>query len=74
VNAIAYRSAATKCTGKAIRQSINLKLPTVLLFVEYNSTMALAILTQQVILSVQVFVKAVGVKLLKLFSTEITVF
>jgi len=52
----------------------NLKLPTVLLFVEYNTTMALAILTQQVILSVVVLVKAVGVKLFKVFSNEITVF
>jgi hypothetical protein len=42
-----YRSAKTKCTGKVIRQSINLKLPTVLLFVEFNTTMALAILTEQ---------------------------
>ena len=47
---------------------------TVLLFVELNTTMALAILTNNVILSVQVLVKAVGVKLLKVFSTEIMVF
>ena len=41
------RSATTKCTGKVIRQTNNLKLPTVLLFVEFNTTMALAILTEQ---------------------------
>ena len=41
-----YRSATTKCTGKVIRQMNNLKLPTVL-FVEFNITMALAILTEQ---------------------------
>jgi hypothetical protein len=40
-----YRSATTKCTGKVIRQSI-VKLPTVL-FVELNTTMALAILTER---------------------------
>ena len=42
-----YRSATTKCTGKVIRQRNNMKLPTVLLFVEFNTTMALAILTEQ---------------------------
>jgi len=36
--------------------------------------MALAILTEQRELSVQVLVKAVGVKMLKVFRTEITVF
>jgi hypothetical protein len=41
---------------------------------EFNTTMALAILTQQLILSVQVLGKAVGVKLLKVSSTQITVF
>jgi hypothetical protein len=50
-----------------------LKLPTVLLFVELNTAMGLAILTERV-LSVLVLVKAVGVKLLKVISTEITVF
>ena len=42
-----YHSATTKCTGKVIRQTNNLKLPTVLLFVECNTTMALAILTER---------------------------
>jgi len=50
-----------------------MKLPTVLLFVEFNTAMALTVLTN-VILSVQVLVKAVGVKLLKVISTEVTVF
>ena len=36
--------------------------------------MALAILTEQRELSVQVLVKAVGVKLLKVLNTEITFF
>ena len=36
--------------------------------------MALAILSNYVLLSVQVLVKAVGEKLLKVISTEITVF
>jgi len=34
-------------TGKVIRQTYNLKLPTVLPFVEFNTTTALAILTEQ---------------------------
>ena len=42
-----YRSATTKCTGKVIRQTNNLKLPTELLFVELNITMTLAIVTEQ---------------------------
>ena len=42
-----FRSATTKCTGKVIKQTNNLKLPTVLLFVEFNTTMALAILPEQ---------------------------
>ena len=42
-----YSSATTKCTGKVIRQTNNLKLSTVLLFVEFNTTVALAILTEQ---------------------------
>ena len=50
----------------------NLKLRTVLLSVEFNTTMALAILTEDVILSVRVLVRAVGVKLLKVMRTEIT--
>jgi len=62
-----------KCTGKVIRQTKNMKLPTVLLFVEFNTAMALTILTN-VILSVKVLVKAVGVELLKVISTEVTVF
>ena len=37
----------TKCTGKVIRQANNLKLPTVLLFVELNITMALAVLIER---------------------------
>jgi len=39
----AYRSATTKCTGTLPVRTNNLKLPTVLLFVEF--TVALAILT-----------------------------
>ena len=42
-----YRRATTKCTGKVIRQTNNLKLSTVLQFVEFNITMALAILMEQ---------------------------
>jgi hypothetical protein len=42
-----YRSATTECTGKVIRQTNNLKLPTVLPFVEFNTTMALAVVTQR---------------------------
>ena len=38
-----YRIATTKCTGKLD----NLKLPTVLPFVEFNTTMALAIMTER---------------------------
>jgi len=49
-------------------QEINLKLPTVVLFVEFNTTMAFAIVTDNAILSVQVLAKAVGVKLLKVIS------
>ena len=64
-----YRSATTKCTDKVLRQTNNLKLLKVLLFVDFNTTMALAITTEQ-----REFVKAVGVKLLKVISTEITVF
>ena len=51
-----------------------MKLPTVLLFVEFNTTMALAILTEQRDFVGAGVVKAVGVKLLKVISTEITVF
>ena len=47
VKSITYRSATTKCTGKVIRQTNNLKLFTVLLFVEFNTTMALGIVTEQ---------------------------
>jgi hypothetical protein len=36
-----------KCTGKVIRHTNNLKLPTVLPFIEFNTTMALAILTER---------------------------
>jgi len=36
-----------KCAGKVIRHTNNLKLPTELPFVEFNTTMALAILTEQ---------------------------
>jgi len=42
-----YRSATTKRTGKVIRSTNNLKLPAILLFVELNTTMALALLTEQ---------------------------
>ena len=46
VKSITYRN-ATKCTGKVIRQTNNLKLSTVLLFVEFNTTMALGIVTER---------------------------
>jgi hypothetical protein len=49
-----YRSATTKCTGKVIRQKF--KLPTVLQFVEFSITTALAIL------SVKVLIRGMGVK------------
>jgi hypothetical protein len=39
------------------------------MFVDFNTTMALAILTEE-----REFVKAVGMKMLKVISTEITVF
>jgi len=51
-----------------------LKLPTVLLFVEFNTTMALAILMEQRDFVSEVLVKAKGVKLLKVISTENMVF
>ena len=73
VKSITYRSATTRCTGKVIRETNNLKLPTILLFVAFNPTVALGIVTQHVILSVQVLVKVVGVKPLKVINTEITV-
>jgi hypothetical protein len=41
-----YRSATTKCTGKIIRQTNNLTLPTLLIFVEFNTTTELAILLE----------------------------
>jgi len=41
-----------------------------MLFVEFNTTMALAILAERD-LSVQVLVKAVGVQQLKVISTEV---
>ena len=72
VKSSAYRSATTKCTGKVIRQSINLKLRTVLLFVELKWHWQFW--RNNMILSVQVLVKVVGVKLLKVFNVEITVF
>jgi len=37
VNSSTYRSATTKCAGKVIRQTNNVKLPTILLFVEHYS-------------------------------------
>jgi hypothetical protein len=40
-----YRSATTKCAGRVIRH--NLKLPTVLLFVALDTTLALAIMTKR---------------------------
>ena len=49
-------------------------LPTVLLFVEFNNAMALAILTEQCDFVGAGVGQAVGVKLLKVISTEITVF
>ena len=39
-----YRSATTKCTGKVIRQTISNYLQ--LLFLEFNTTMALEILSE----------------------------
>jgi len=47
VKSSTYRSATTKCTGKVIRQTNNFELSTVLLFVEFNATMALAILMER---------------------------
>jgi len=47
VRSSTYSGAATECTGKVIRQTKNLKLPTVHLFVEFNTTMTLEILTEQ---------------------------
>jgi len=47
VKSSTYRNATTKCTGKIIRHTNSLKLPTVLPFVEFNTTMALEILTEQ---------------------------
>jgi len=47
VKSSAYRNATTKCTGKVIRQTNKFKLPKVLPFVEFNTTMALAILAEQ---------------------------
>jgi len=47
VKSITYRSATTKYTGKVIRQTNNLKLPTVLLFVAFNPTVALGIMPEQ---------------------------
>jgi hypothetical protein len=47
VQSSTYRSAKTKCSGKVIRQTNNFKLLTVLPFVEFNTTMALAILTEE---------------------------
>ena len=73
VKSSSYCSVTATCTGKVIRQTNNLNLSTVLLFVEFNTTMALAVLTNNVIFSVQVLVKAMGVKLLKVIRTEITV-
>jgi len=73
MNSSTYRGATTKCTGKVIGETNNLKLPTVLLFVESKTTMALVILTEQRDFEVQVLVKAEGMKLLKVFSTEIMV-
>ena len=37
----------TKCAGKVIRERNNLKLPAVLLLVEFNITIALAVLKEQ---------------------------
>jgi len=47
VKSSTYRSAATECNGKVIRQTKNLKLPTVHLYVEFNTAMALEILTER---------------------------
>ena len=46
MKSITYRS-ATRCTGKVIRQTNNLKLPTVLVFVAFNPTVVLGIVTEQ---------------------------
>ena len=72
MNSSTYCSATTKCTGKVIRQTNNLRLPTVLLFVEFNTTMALAIPTERDF-EVQVLVNAEGMTLLQVISTEIMV-
>jgi len=37
----------TKCAGKVIRERNNLKLPAVLLLVEFNITIALAVLKER---------------------------
>ena len=42
-----YRIVTTKCTGKVIRRTNNFKLSTVLLFVEFYTTVALAILKER---------------------------
>ena len=47
VKSSVYHRATIKCTCKVIRQTYNLKLLTVLLFIEFNTTMALAILMEQ---------------------------
>jgi hypothetical protein len=47
VKSSTYRSAKRKSTGTVIIQSVSLKLPTVLLLVEFNNAMALAVLTER---------------------------
>ena len=74
MKSITYRNATTECTGKVIRQTNNLKLPTVLLFVEFNTTMALGILTEQRDIVGAVVGQSCGCEPLKVINTEITVF
>jgi hypothetical protein len=69
-----YHSATTKCTGKVIRQKNYLKLPTVLLFVEFNTTMALAILMEQCDFVGAAVGQSCGCETVQVISTEITVF
>jgi hypothetical protein len=73
VKSSTYHSATKKCTGKVIRQTNNM-ISTVLL-----SNLNLTLQWRwkfgwNVVLSVQVLVKAVGVKLLKVIGTETTAF
>ena len=72
MTSITYHRATTKCTAKVIRQTYNFKLPTVLLFIEFNTTMALAIRMKRDFVSAGV--RTVGMKLLKVISIKNAVF